>query len=372
MSLKQALSNATASLKPFRLAIGQTATAVGRLRKSSGDASGAVGKVKTSAGQVAPALKKMKGDADKLHASLGKLKTSATQSGGGLDKVKTAARNADGGIGKARGGADRLTKSLDKLKGAAHRAKGELQNVKRQADAVERSVGKAGKGADRTGKSMGGLGKGLKGANLAQKALNLTMAASPFGLVMALLAPLIAQFINMDKVVAVAKRGFSAAMKAISSATSSMINFIKPLLKMAVNLYTTPIRGMIIALNGAIGGLNGIKVSIPDWVPKYGGRSFGLDIPKLPNIPALAQGGLVEARTGGTLALIGEAGEAEAVLPLSKLERMFGQGGPASGAALHRLVQAVERLAERPVHVQVDSQTIARAVLVGQRQLARR
>ncbi|MFF2406379.1 hypothetical protein [Streptomyces sp. NPDC058092] len=45
---------------------------------------------------------------------------------------------------------------------------------------------------------------------------------------------------------------------------------------------------------------------------------------------------------------------------------------PGGGAALHRLAQAVERLAERPVHIEVDSQTIARAVLVGQRKLARR
>lgn len=67
--------------------------------------------------------------------------------------------------------------------------------------------------------------------------------------------------------------------------------------------------------------------------------------------------------------LIGEGGEHEAVIPLSKLERMIGTGG---NRGLRTLATAVEKLAERPVIVQVDSQQIARAVLLGQRQLARR
>ena len=47
---------------------------------------------------------------------------------------------------------------------------------------------------------MGSLGTGLNGASVAQRGLNLAMAAGPFGLVMALLAPLTARFVNMDKV----------------------------------------------------------------------------------------------------------------------------------------------------------------------------
>ena len=48
---------------------------------------------------------------------------------------------------------------------------------------------------------------------------------------------------------------------------------------------------------------------IPDWVPIVGGKEF-----KLPEIPALAKGGIV---TKPTMALIGEAGP-EAVVPLKK------------------------------------------------------
>jgi len=41
-------------------------------------------------------------------------------------------------------------------------------------------------------------------------------------------------------------------------------------------------------------------------------------------VTALAEGGIVRARPGGTLALIGEAGQSEAVIPLSKMGKMGG------------------------------------------------
>ncbi|MFJ1597745.1 hypothetical protein [Streptomyces sp. NPDC088261] len=298
------------------------------------------------------------------------MKTAAQNSGTSVKGMRTSLAQMDGGMGKARAGADKFKTSLDRLKSSADKAKNALQDVKRQADGVEKSVGKAGKNADKGGKSMDGLGKGLKGASLAQKGLNLAMAASPFGLIMTLLAPLIARFVNMDKVMAVAKRGMTAAWNAMRSASSAAARFLGPLFKGVVNAFLLPTRMLVRGLNSLIGGLNQVKFSVPDWVPVIGGKGFAFNLPRIP-VPQLAQGGIVEARTGGRLALIGEGGEAEAVIPLSRLERMFGQH-PGGAAGMNRLAQAVERLAERPVHIEVDSQTIARAVLVGQRKLARR
>lgn len=358
MNLKQAITQVTSGLGGFKRSLDQATTSTGR--------------IKTAVGQVDPALTKMKGGNDRLSTSLGKLRTSATQGGSGLNQLRTTLTTTDGSLGKAKGGADKLKASLDRLKTSAGGSHAALKEVKSQADAVEKSVGKAGKGADGTGKAMGGLGKGLKGASLAQKGLNLTMMASPFGLVMALLAPLITQFVNMDKVTALLKKGMALAWTGIKSGAASAKEFLVPLIKGLANAYTFLPRSLISMLNGMIGALNGISFTVPDWVPHYGGKHFGVHIPQIPQIPQLAEGGVVQPRAGGRLALLGEAGEAEAVIPLSKLERVLGQGSPAGAAAMHRLAQAVERLAERPVEVRVDSQTIARAVLVGQRQLARR
>lgn len=66
------------------------------------------------------------------------------------------------------------------------------------------------------------------------------------------------------------------------------------------------------AVNGIIDKINTLSWRIPDWVPYYGGSSFGFNFRRV-NIPRLAQGGIV---TESTLANIGERG-AEAVLPLT-------------------------------------------------------
>ena len=59
-------------------------------------------------------------------------------------------------------------------------------------------------------------------------------------------------------------------------------------------------------------------------MPIIGGKHVGLNIPK---IPTLATGGIA---TGPTLAEIGEGGEPEAVVPLTKLSNML-NGGAGGG-----------------------------------------
>lgn len=63
--------------------------------------------------------------------------------------------------------------------------------------------------------------------------------------------------------------------------------------------------------------INEMKISIPDWVPGVGGKTLGFNIPQ---IPMLATGGIA---TAPTLAMVGEGGEPEAVLPLSKLAQLL-------------------------------------------------
>lgn len=78
-------------------------------------------------------------------------------------------------------------------------------------------------------------------------------------------------------------------------------------------LVKQPINAVISIINKAISGINGLKLDIPDWVPVLGGKTFGLNIPE---IPQLAVGGIV---TAPTVLEAGEGGEPEAILPLSKL-----------------------------------------------------
>ncbi|MCX4590424.1 hypothetical protein OG819_11830 [Streptomyces sp. NBC_01549] len=313
------------------------------------------------------ALNRLRSAAGSTGGALTTIRNRTGQAGSAVDKLRDGLRTTDTTLGKSKGATDKFKTSLDHLKSSSGQAKNALRDVKSQSDAVEKSVGRAGKQAGQGGTSMGGFGKGLKGASLAQKGLNTAMKANAFGLIMSLLAPLISQFINMDKVSAALAKGVKWAWNAIYGAVKNRAGPIKSVMKGIINAFTALPRAYISGLNAMIGALNRIHVKIPGWVPHFGGREFGIHLPMLPNIPTLAQGGIVPARTGGTLALVGEAGESEAVIPLSRLERMLGSGG-----GMRRLAAAVEALAERPVQIDVDSQTIARAVLLGQRKLARR
>lgn len=98
-----------------------------------------------------------------------------------------------------------------------------------------------------------------------------------------------------------------------SAAWQNIVNIFGNLFGMIVNLAKAPINGVISAINWVLEKINSISVTIPDWVPLVGGQTLDFNIP---TIPQLAEGGVA---TSPTLAEIGEGGEPEAVMPLSKL-----------------------------------------------------
>lgn len=101
------------------------------------------------------------------------------------------------------------------------------------------------------------------------------------------------------------------------AAWDNIVNIFGNLFGMIVNLAKAPINGVISAINWVLEKINSISVTIPDWVPGLGGETFGFHIP---TIPQLAEGGVA---TSPTLAEIGEGGEPEAVMPLSKLAALL-------------------------------------------------
>lgn len=102
-----------------------------------------------------------------------------------------------------------------------------------------------------------------------------------------------------------------------SAAWQNIVNIFGNLFGMIVNLAKAPINGVISAINWVLSKINSISVTIPDWVPGVGGKPLGFNIP---TIPQLAEGGVA---TSPTLAEIGEGGEPEAVMPLSKLAALL-------------------------------------------------
>lgn len=74
-------------------------------------------------------------------------------------------------------------------------------------------------------------------------------------------------------------------------------------------LVKTPLNAVISVVNKAISGINGLGLTIPDWVPVIGGKSFSINIPEM---PMLAKGGFTNGPS-----IAGEAGM-EAVISFQK------------------------------------------------------
>ncbi|MGE0598282.1 MAG: hypothetical protein AB7J35_00465 [Dehalococcoidia bacterium] len=116
------------------------------------------------------------------------------------------------------------------------------------------------------------------------------------------------------------KDGFITGVKGLVSVTGSIVEGIFEAIKFLIN-------GAVDAINDLIPNEIGFDVGA------FGvSKHISIDLPDNP-IPHLAEGGIVRARPGGTLALLGEAGQDEAVIPLRAAPVMFESGG--GGGATH-------------------------------------
>lgn len=168
---------------------------------------------------------------------------------------------------------------------------------------------------------------------------------------------------HIRRQIAIAKaifRGFKTAVGAIfrgiKSTITSQLNLImsgfrrfkstvSSIFRGVGRAITAPIRSALSGIrsiwNSTIGGKG---ISIPGFLG-FGGISF--------TIPRLAKGGIIPASMGGTPFIGGEGGQAEAVIPLDRLDRMMrGSGGGrtvielrSSGSEIDDLVLGILRKA---------------------------
>ena len=92
---------------------------------------------------------------------------------------------------------------------------------------------------------------------------------------------------------------WAGAWESVKNIFGNAFNALKGLAK-------APLNAVISLVNSAIGGLNKLHISIPDWVPGFGGKEFGINIPQ---IPMLATGGIATQPS-----ICGEGGYPEYVI----------------------------------------------------------
>jgi TP901 family phage tail tape measure protein len=205
----------------------------------------------------------------------------------------------------------------------------------------------------------------IKAVAAAQALWNLVLTANPIGLIVVgvaalitviiLLANYIAElsggweqsFKNIEITVGNFVKAFRTAMSSIGTFFSNIFTSLAAMARGALNGVIGIIEGYLNHLIGGVNILLGLINKVLDAGKVVG---VNLQIPTLArmNIPRLAEGGIVLPRPGGVFANIAEGGQAEAVIPLNKLDN-FGQkpqnvynitvnGGISSGADIGRLV----------------------------------
>ena len=145
-----------------------------------------------------------------------------------------------------------------------------------------------------------------------QTAFNAIMAANPVVLFALAIAALVVGLVIAYKKFDAVKDIVDAVFGAIKTGIKGGMDAITSYLSFVMGVYKAIFNAIGKLWNSTIGKLS---FSVPDWVPGIGGKGFDV-----PNIPMLANGGIVSSPT---LALIGERGP-EAVIPLDRMNSMGG------------------------------------------------
>lgn len=90
---------------------------------------------------------------------------------------------------------------------------------------------------------------------------------------------------------------FTAMKEKVVGIFEGIWNGIKGVINNILSGIESMANGVVNGINTMINALNNLHFDIPDWVPGFGGNSFGINIPNVPNvsIPKLANGAVIPA-----------------------------------------------------------------------------
>ncbi|EXU66592.1 phage tail protein [Streptomyces sp. PRh5] len=348
MSLLQALNRSVSGFRGLRSSVGQTDTSVSKFARTATQAGSAVGRVKGDVDKSANSMRTLQREANAAERSVAKSGRSMTTAGrsaatgGGLmGRMKTGLQ----GVTTAQKGLNTAMKSnvfgaimallmplIMKLVDMAMQSK----TVQRIVQAAFKIIGQVIGSTMRVAKQVvETTWNGIKTAFSVVLKVIWTVVKTYFNIyktiittvihaIMAVVRPLLSFFSERIP------GAFRSARNGIQRAFNGLAGIVRGAFSAVLGAVRGPLNGVIGLVNRAIGALNRVKVSVPSWVPGIGGQSFGVNIP---TIPTLAQGGIVLPRPGGTLALLAEGGQAEAVLPLNRLSTLLARTGPTPALA---------------------------------------
>lgn len=147
-------------------------------------------------------------------------------------------------------------------------------------------------------------GIGLLGVVLPSIIAGFALLAGPIGLAVIAIGSMGVAMMKLNEVMHWTQADWALVWDGIVLMIKEKVNFMIGLGEGFANAWVS-------AVNFIIQALNKIKFSIPDWVPKIGGKSFGINIPLMQavSLPRYEQGGTIPGARGTAVPILAHGGE---------------------------------------------------------------
>ena len=130
------------------------------------------------------------------------------------------------------------------------------------------------------------------------------------------------------------KRAWNGIKTIFKGVWDALVGIVKTPINLIIDLVNGMLGALQSGINAVVKSLNKISVKIPNWVPFYGGDTFGINLKQvsIPRIPRLATGTVVPANYGEFMAILGDnKRETEVVSPLSTMKQAMKEALRESG-----------------------------------------
>lgn len=127
----------------------------------------------------------------------------------------------------------------------------------------------------------------------------LLVAGAPIWLIVAAIIGVIMAIKNWDAIIQWFSKQWETFTNFLSSslekAIAGMPDWVKNIFNGIIGYVNGMISAIVYGINAVIGALNSIQVTLPSWIPEFGGSSFGVNLGYVnaPQIPYLASGAVI-------------------------------------------------------------------------------
>ena len=135
------------------------------------------------------------------------------------------------------------------------------------------------------------------------------------------------------------RQAWNGIKQILSGIWQMIVAVVKAPINQIIAMVNSMIDATVAGINAVISALNKIHISVPSWVPKYGGRRFGFDIGKVsaPHIPYLATGAVIPPNAP-FMAMLGDQRNGNNLeMPENLLRRIIREESRCSSCTTHLL-----------------------------------